>query len=172
MVVDQRDDGVADVAADHGGEAGLLEDFADERSGGGLAVGAGDGEDLAFEEAGRQFEFADDGAAEVAGLHSSGVSSGTPGLTTMRSWRRKVSRPWPPASTLMPSSSKAGNVFGKRFGAADVGDGDLGSLAAQEHGRGQAGFAESDDQNFFAFELHMGRSVLTGASAFSLDARF
>src|ERR1039458_3903018 len=39
---------------------------------------------------------------------SSGVSRGTPGLTTIRSWRRKVSRPWPPASTMMPSSIKAG----------------------------------------------------------------
>ncbi len=39
---------------------------------------------------------------------SSGVSSGTPGLTTMRSCRRKVSRPWPPVSTMMPSSSRAG----------------------------------------------------------------
>ena len=39
---------------------------------------------------------------------SSGVSRGTPGLTTIRSCRRKVSRPWPPASTMMPSSRSAG----------------------------------------------------------------
>ena len=54
----------------------------------------------------------------------------------------------------MPSSSRRGNVFGEGFGAADVGDGDLGSAATQKEGRGQAGFAQSDDENFFAFELH------------------
>src|SRR5580692_9626020 len=39
---------------------------------------------------------------------SSGVFNGTPGLTTLRSCLRKVSRPWPPVSTMMPSSSSAG----------------------------------------------------------------
>ena len=48
------------------------------------------------------------GRPKLRACTSSGVSSGTPGLTTMRSWRRNVSRPWPPASTLMPSSSRAG----------------------------------------------------------------
>src|ERR1700733_6342642 len=42
---------------------------------------------------------------------SSGVSSGTPGLTTIRSCRRKVSRPCPPASTAMPSSMRGGISF-------------------------------------------------------------
>ena len=40
---------------------------------------------------------------------SSGTSAGTPGETTMRSWRRKVSRPWLPASTMMPSSRSCGS---------------------------------------------------------------
>src|ERR1700678_1124902 len=44
---------------------------------------------------------------------SSGVSSGTPGLTTIRSWRRKVSRPWPPDSTMMPCSRRAGISLAK-----------------------------------------------------------
>ncbi len=48
------------------------EDFADQRGGGGFAVGAGDGEDVAFEEARGQFELADDGQAEALGLHQLG----------------------------------------------------------------------------------------------------
>ena len=49
---------------------------------------------------------------------------------------------------------QGGNVFGEGFGAADVGDGDLGSATAQKQGGSQAGFAQSDDENLFAFELH------------------
>ena len=47
-----------------------------------------------------------------------------------------------------------GNVLGQGLGAADVGDGDLGAAAAQKQRRGQAGFAQSDDQNLLAFEFH------------------
>ena len=43
-----------------------------ERGGGGFAVGAGDGEDPALEEAGGQFEFADDGQAEALDLDEFG----------------------------------------------------------------------------------------------------
>ncbi len=37
-----------------------------------------------------------------------GASTGTPGLTTMRSWPRKVRSPWPPVSTVIPWSSSTG----------------------------------------------------------------
>ncbi len=52
-LVDEGDDGDADVAADQRVEAGLFENFADQRGRGGLAVGAGDGEDFAFAESAR-----------------------------------------------------------------------------------------------------------------------
>ena len=65
-LVDEGHDRHADVAADQGGNAGLFQDFAEQRGGGGFAVGAGDGEDLAFEKARGQFQFADDGQAEAA----------------------------------------------------------------------------------------------------------
>src|ERR1035441_10145527 len=58
------------------------------------------------------------GRPKILTTASSGVSSGTPGLTTIRSWRRKVSRPWPPASTMMPSSSRAGIALQSTFGEA------------------------------------------------------
>ena len=40
--------------------------------------------------------------------HTSGVSSGTPGETTIKSCRRNVSSPWPPLSTMIPASSSVG----------------------------------------------------------------
>src|SRR6266481_521597 len=39
---------------------------------------------------------------------SGGASTGTPGLTTIRSWPRNVRSPWPPVSTVMPWSSRIG----------------------------------------------------------------
>src|SRR5579859_2284591 len=39
---------------------------------------------------------------------SGGASTGTPGLTTIRSCPRKVRSPWPPVSTVMPLSSSTG----------------------------------------------------------------
>ncbi len=46
------------------------------------------------------------------------------------------------------------DILGERFGAADVGDGDLRTLAAQEQGGSQSRLSQSDNQNFFAFEFH------------------
>jgi len=51
------------------------------------------------------------GSPKACTCTSSGVSSGTPGLTTIRSCLRNVKSPWPPASTAMPSSSSAGMSF-------------------------------------------------------------
>ena len=155
-VVDQRDDRDADVAADQRGQAGLLQDFADQRGGGGLAVGAGDGEDLALEEARGQFEFADDGPAEVAHLHQFGRVERHAGADDDEVLAAKGEQAVTAGFDVDALFEQGGNVFGQRFGAADVGDGDLGSAAAQKNGRGQAGFAQSDDENFFAFELHHG----------------
>ena len=65
-VVDERHNRNADVAADQRGQTASREDFAQQRGGGGFAVGAGDGERMALEEARGQFQFADDRQAEVA----------------------------------------------------------------------------------------------------------
>ena len=67
-VIDKADGGRADVAADQGLAAAGGDDFAGEAGGGGLAVRAGDGERLAFEETGRQFDFANNRRAFAPGL--------------------------------------------------------------------------------------------------------
>ncbi len=153
---DKGDDGDADVAADLRGEAGFLEDFAEERGGGGFAVGAGDGEDLAFEEAGGKFQFADDGAAEIAGLHEFRCVERHAGADDDDVLAAEGEQAVAAGFDVDALVEEGGNVFGEGFSAADVRDGDLGSLTAQEECGGKAGFAESDDENFFAFELEHG----------------
>ena len=114
------------------GNAGLLEDFADERRGGGLAVGAGDGEDLAFQEAGGEFEFADDGAAEVACLHQLGCIERHAGADDDEVLAAEGEQAVTAGFDVDAFVEQGGNVFGERFGAANVGDGDLGSATAQK----------------------------------------
>src|ERR1035437_1447136 len=55
-----------DVAAHLNGDAGLAEDMADQAGGGGLAVGAGDADGAALEEARGELDLADDGYAAAA----------------------------------------------------------------------------------------------------------
>ena len=148
------DDRNADVAADQGGHSGLFEDFAEQRGGGGFAVGAGDGQDFAFEEAGGQFEFADDGEAEVAHLGQFGCVERNAGADDDQVLAAEGEQAVAAGFDVDALFEQGGNVFGEGFGAADVGDGDLGAAAAQKQGRGQAGFTQADDQYLFAFELH------------------
>ncbi len=51
------------------------------------------------------------GSPNARTCFSSGVSNGTPGDTTIKSCRRNVSSPCPPASTMIPASSSAGISF-------------------------------------------------------------
>ncbi len=155
-VFNEGDDGNADVAADLRGDSGFLKNFAEERGRGGLAVGTGDGEDLSFEEAGGELELADDGAAEVAGLNQFGRVERNAGADDDEVLAAEGKQAVAAGFDVDALIEKGGNVFGKGFGAANVGDGNLSSLAAQEEGRGEAGFAESDNENFFAFELEHG----------------
>src|SRR5208337_4178451 len=62
--IDERNNRDADVAANQRGDAGRLKNLAQQGGGGGLAVGAGDGQGLALEEAGSQFQLANHLQAE------------------------------------------------------------------------------------------------------------
>ena len=152
--VDEGDDGDADVAADERVESGCFEDLADQRRGGGFAVGAGDGERLAAQEAGGEFEFADDGAAEVAGLHELGCVERNTGADDDEVLAAEGEQAVAAGFDHDALVEQGGNVFGEGFGAAHIGDGDLRAVAAQKQSGGQPGFAESDDEDFLAFEFH------------------
>jgi len=66
-------------------KAGTAENLAKQGGCRGLAIGTGNGDDFALEKTRGQFEFADHGTAKFFACTSSGVSRGTPGLTTIRS---------------------------------------------------------------------------------------
>ena len=153
--VDEGDDGHADVAADQRGQAGSCEDFADESGGGGFAVGAGDGEDVAFEEARGEFELADDGQAEGFDLHQLGRVERNAGADDDEVLAAEGEQAVAAGLDHDAFFEQGGNVFGEGLGAAHVGDGDLGAAVAQKQGRGKAGLAQPHDQNFFAFEIHL-----------------
>ncbi len=132
LFVDEGDDGDADVAADEGGQAGGGEDFADQRGGGGFAVGAGDGEGVAFEEARGEFELADDGAAEVAGLHQLGCVERDAGADDDEVLAAEGEQAVAAGLDVDAFIEQRGNVFGEGFGAAHVGDGDLRAAGGAE----------------------------------------
>ncbi len=111
---------------------------------------------LPLQKARGQFEFADDGAAEVAGLHQLGRVERNAGADDDEVLAAEGQQAVTAGFDVDALFQQRGNVFGQGFGAADVGDGDLGAVAAQKDSRGQAGFAQSDDENFFAFEFHHG----------------
>ena len=67
--INEGDGGSADVAAHQRWASAGGDDLARQRRGGGFAVGAGDGDDVALEEACREFHLADDGDAALAGMH-------------------------------------------------------------------------------------------------------
>ena len=156
------------VSADQRLTASGRDDFARQRRGRGLAVGAGDGNDLAFEEARRQFYLADDWDAQGARLHqlrnierhartdhdqvliaegAFAMLSGFHGYAVVEQQRNFVTK------LLL------------RLG---VGDGDPGATLLQEQSAGHAGLAKPDHQHAFAFNVHRaigkGRAGLRPAS--------
>ena len=150
----KRNDGDADVAADERRKSGPLEDFAEERGGGRLAIGAGDGENLAFEKAGGELQFADDGAAEALGLHQLGCFERHAGAHDDHVLTAEREQAVTTGLNVDSFFKECRDVFGESFCAADVRNSDLSTAMAQKQCRSQAGLSESYDQHFFAFEFH------------------
>src|ERR1039457_4488980 len=67
-LLDQGDDGNANIAPHQSGKPCSLKNLAQQSSGGRLTVGASDGQRLAFEEARGKFQFPDNGQPEITNL--------------------------------------------------------------------------------------------------------
>ena len=150
-VVDQGDDREADVAADQRGQAASLEDFAQQRGGGGLAVGAGDGQRMALEKARGQLQLADDRQAEVLHLGQLGGVQRHAGADDNQILAAEGEQAVAAGLDHDAGFDQRGNLLGQRLGRAHVGDGDQSAAPAEKQRRRQTGFAQSDDENFFAF---------------------
>ena len=68
-LIDRLDDRYSNIAGDHRLQPGGAEDLAAKGGGGGLSVGAGNGQNISLEKARRQFQLADDRQTQVSHLN-------------------------------------------------------------------------------------------------------
>ena len=153
-LVDQRNHWHADVAAHQRGQAGLLQNLAQQRGGGGLAVRAGNGYDLPLRNRASQFQFADHRQAETLHLRQFGRFQRHAGA-----YHNQVLTPEGQQSMAASLHHDAlfeqrRNILGQRLGRAHIGDSDKCAAVAQKQGRCQTGFSQSHDQNLLTFEFH------------------
>ena len=157
--VDKSHDRDADVAANQRGQAGSREDFAQQRGGGGLAVGAGDGQDMAPEEAGGQLQLADDRQAEALYLLQLGGVQRHAWTDNDQILAAEGQQAVAAGLDHDAGFDQGGNFFGQLIGRAHVGDRHPRAAAAQKQRCRQTGFSQSDNQNFLVFEFQ--HQVLT-----------
>jgi len=113
-----------------------FEDGSAEAGGSGFAVGAGDGERFALEEARGQLDFADDGQAKLAHLHELGRIERHAGADDDQILPAKGEEAVATGLDRNALLDERGNVFAKRLGAANVRNGDLRAAAAQKKSSG------------------------------------
>ena len=150
-VGDQRNGGRPDVAADLRLVAAPADDVAGQRGGGGFAVGAGDGDDVALQKTRGQLDFADDGNAHGARLRQL--------WNVGRHARADHDEVLLAEGALAVAAGFDGDTEieqGADVGAQvvlglGVGGGDAGAALLQKLGGGDAGLAQPDHQNALAF---------------------
>ena len=113
------------------GRTWARQELAGQRGRGGLAVGAGDRDDLGLHRPPRQLELADDGHAAGAHRGRARAADGTPGLTTTSSAPAKAASGWPPVHERAAARSSARRVRGEP----------LGGLRRRRRARGRPGAA-------------------------------
>ncbi len=128
--VDQGHDRNADVAANQRGQSGCRKDFTQQSGGGGLAVGAGDGQDLAFEEAACQFQLADHRQSEALDLRQLGGVQRHAGTDDNQVLAAEGEQTMAAGLDHDAGFDQGGNFFGQLLCRAHVGDRDLGAAAA------------------------------------------
>ena len=153
-LIDEAHHRHADVAGDQRRQTRLLQDFAGQRRRRGFAVGAGDGQDLAFQKARGQFQLADHRAAEVAGLHQFGRIQRHTGTDYDQVLAAKSQQAVAARLHHDALIQQRRNFLGKRLGRANIGYRHLRALPAQKQRRRKPGLPQAHHQNFFAFQFH------------------
>ena len=152
--LDEGDRRRSDISADQRLPASGRNNFTRQRGGRGLPVGAGDGDDLAFEKARSQFHLADDGDTQRTRLHQLRNIEGhartdddqvliAEGAFAMLSGLD--------GDAMIEQQRNLVTELLLRFG---VGDGHPRTALFQEQGAGHAGLAQSNHQHAFAFKVH------------------
>ncbi len=134
-LIDEGDRRRADVSADQRLAPASGDDLARQRRGRRLAVGAGDGDDLAFQEACRQFHFADDRNTERTRLYQLRNIEGNAGTDHDQVLIAKGALAMLSGLDGDAVIEQQGNFVAKLLLRLGVGDGDLRAALLQEQER-------------------------------------
>ena len=106
------------------------------------------GQDLALQKARCQFQFADNGQPEAAHLGQFGRVQGNAGADHDEVLAAKGQQPVTAGLDVDAFFEQRGNVFGQRFGAANVGDRNLGAATAQKNAAARPDFPSPTTRTF------------------------
>lgn len=154
---DEIDNGEADVATDEGLPLGVGEDMAEQRGGGGFAIGAGDGDDVSLERLGGEFELAQQRCAEAENLLDLRRGERDAGGEDDEVLAAEGEHAVAAGFDHHAGFEEGGDFVGEGVGGAGVRDGDTGTTLAEEERGGDTGFAEADDEDAFVLEVHCGQ---------------
>ena len=142
-LVDEAHHRHADVSGDQRRQPRFLQDFAGQRRRGGLAVGAGNGQDLAFQKARGQFQLADHRTAEVARLHQFGRIQRHAGADHDQVLAAEGQQAVAAGLHHDALIQQRRNLLGQRLGRADIGNRHLRALPAQKQRRRKPGLPQA-----------------------------
>src|SRR5581483_9601694 len=143
----------ADVAADQRLPSAPGDDLAGEGSGGGLSVGAGDGDDVALKKARGELDLADDRNAALAGLSEQRDVAGNAGTDHDQVLLLEGALAVTPGFDGDAAIEQLGNFPAELVFSLGVGDGDAGALLFKEERGGDTGASESDHEHALAFDV-------------------
>ena len=152
-IVDERHNRDADVAANQGGQVASVENLAEQRGGGGFAIGAGDGERMALEKTRGKLQFADDRQAEVLDLHQLGSVKRHAGADHDQVLAAEGEQAVAAGFDHDARFHEGRDLLGQRLGAPHIGDSHVCAAPAEKQRCRETGFSQSNNQNFFAFEF-------------------
>src|SRR5690242_19271157 len=150
---DAGNQGRADVAGEQSGETRAAQNVFDERGRGGLAVGAGDADEFAFEETEGELDFAPDGDALLTRGAEDGSIGGNTGAGNDEIFLRERAGGMSVEFKIDACAAQGSQRFAKFRFAAGVGGGHTGSARGAEERGGHAGAREADDQHAFPPQL-------------------
>ena len=164
-VVDNIEDGSADVACKSAGNARVPQDMPDKRCRRGLAISAGDADHAALQGGRSDLQF-------PTHAHSAATGKGETGKTPGHPWRRHDEVLFQEQAVRMRAEVQANWQLRKRLhcpeqlgaGPQVGGRNDRAPRDQESHG-GEPGLAEADDERAFAFQLHRSFNVLIARSA-------
>ena len=176
------EEGMADVAAEPGDAAGGFEDVGDEGGGGGLAVGAGDGEDGSGTELEEDVHLGGDGDAGGAGSGELGTIAGDGGGGNDEGGLGEIGTDVAAEDETDGEVADLGEGVLELVGGGAVGDGDVGAEVAEEadgadgaaegaetHDGDGLALPESGDEG--ALRSRIGPESLQGGTHFRLRTR-